>query len=141
MLDINKQTMKYSLSEGRVPIYETDDDGNVKYYEDEEGNKVPFETGDYANAYSEPVVFRANIAFSGGEAQDNAYGFDNGDYDAVILTEHKECPLSKGCLIWLDNDVTRTSEGYPDSTSADFIVIGVKNALQSSKYMLRAVTK
>ena len=80
MLDINKQKMKYSRQGQRVTIYETDDDGNIIYegytdsegnftpYLDSEGNKIPRIKDEYVG-YSLPVDFRANISFSGGEAQ------------------------------------------------------------------------
>ena len=41
----NKQSMKYSLQGERIPIYETDENGNIIYYEDSGGNKIPMETG------------------------------------------------------------------------------------------------
>lgn len=53
----NKQSMKYSLQGERVPIYETDENGNIIYYEDSDGNKIPMETGEYTTGYSHPVSF------------------------------------------------------------------------------------
>ena len=50
------------MQDERVPIYETDDDGNIIYYEDADGNKIPLETGDYTTGYSKPVPFFANIS-------------------------------------------------------------------------------
>ena len=41
MLDINKQRMKYSQHGQRVTVYERDDDGEIKYYVDGDGNKIP----------------------------------------------------------------------------------------------------
>ena len=57
----NKQSMKYSLQDVKVPIYETDDDGNIIYYTDEDGNQIPLETGEHETGYSQPVSFFANI--------------------------------------------------------------------------------
>jgi hypothetical protein len=139
MLEINKQSMKYSLQGQTVTIYEKDDDGNNKYYETSDGEKIYYTHE--ANGYSDPVDFMANIAFSGGEAQNEEYGFNTADFDAILLTDREECPLAKGSLIWLNSEVTRTSEGTIDETSADFIVVGVKSALASTKYVLRAVVK
>ena len=45
MLDINKQSMKYSRQNGRrILIYEKDDEGNIVYagYTDSDGNFVPY---------------------------------------------------------------------------------------------------
>ena len=56
----NKQSMKYSLQGERVPVYETDENGNIIYYTDSDGNKIPMETGEYTTGYSQPVSFFAN---------------------------------------------------------------------------------
>lgn len=139
MLEINKQSMKYSLQGQIVTIYEKDDDGNNKYYETSDGEKIYYTHE--VNGYSDPVDFMANIAFSGGEAQNEEYGFNTADFDAILLTDREEYPLAKGSLIWLNSEVTRTSDGTIDETSADFIVVGVKSTLASTKYVLRAVVK
>lgn len=139
MLEINKQSMKYSLQGQTVTIYEKDDDGNNKYYETSDGEKIYYTHE--VNGYSDPVDFMANIAFSGGEAQNEEYGFNTADFDAILLTGREEYPLAKGSLIWLNSEATRTSDGTIDETSADFIVVGVKSALASTKYVLRAVVK
>lgn len=141
MLDINKQKMKYSLQGDKVPVYETDDEGNIKYYTDDEGNKIPFDTGSYETSYSEPIEFRANIAFSGGEAQEQVYGFDASDYDGVIIADNNEFPLEKGSLIWLSSEVGYKESGSVDDTTADFTIVGIKPSLSYTKYMLKAKVK
>ena len=139
MLDINKQAMKYSLQEQTVTVYEKDEDGNLKFYETEDGEKIYYtheETG-----FSEPIDFRANISFSGGKAQSKEYGFDTADFDAILLTDKNVLPIQKGDLIWLDSKPTYTSDSLVDETSSDFTVVGIKPALCSTKYMLKAVVK
>ena len=148
MLDINKQAMKYSLQGQTVTIYERDDDGNILYYTDndgnpyldDEGNKMP-KVLEEKTGFSEPVDFKANIAFSGGEAQSKEYGFDTADFDAILLTDRNMLPIQKGDLIWLDSKPTYTSDSLVDETSADFTVVGIKPALKSTKYMLKATVK
>lgn len=148
MLDINKQAMKYSLQGQTVTIYERDDDGNILYYTDNdgepyldsEGNKIP-KVLEEKTGFSEPVDFKANISFSGGEAQTMEYGFNSSDFDAVILTDKEKYPFGKGDLIWLDSKPTYTDDSLVDETSADFTVVGTKPALCSTKYMLKAVVK
>lgn len=148
MLDINKQAMKYSLQGQTVTIYERDDDGNILYYTDNdgepyldsEGDKIP-KILEEKTGFSEPVDFKANIAFSGGEAQSKEYGFDTADFDAILLTDRNTLPIQKGDLIWLDSKPTYTSDGLVDETSADFTIVGIKPALYSTKYMLKAVVK
>lgn len=148
MLDINKQAMKYSLQGQTVIIYERDDDGNILYYTDndgnpyldDEGNKMP-KVLEEKIGFSKPEDFEANIAFSGGEAQSKEYGFDTADFDAILLTDRNTLPIQKGDLIWLDSKPTYTSDSLVDETSADFTIVGIKPALHSTKYMLKAVVK
>ena len=148
MLDINKQAMKYSLQGQTLTIYERDDDGNILYYTDNdgepyldsEGNKIP-KVLEEKTGFSEPVDFKANIAFSGGEAQTKEYGFNTADFDAILLTDRNTLPIQKGDLIWLDSKPTYTSDSLVDETSADFTIVGIKPALYSTKYMLKAVVK
>lgn len=139
-LEINKQSMKYASYGKEVEIYEKDDDGNIKYFVTEEGQKIPL-IDHKEISYEEPVSFRANISFSGGEAQAKEYGFDVNDFDAIIVTDRGTYPIKKSDIIWLDSEVEYTEDGYIDKTSADFTVVGVKPALRSTKYVLKAVTK
>ena len=142
MLDINKQAMRYSQHGQKVTIYEKDEDGNIKYYVDGDGNKIPL-IADEKVGFSEPVDFRANIAFSGGEAKVEEFGFNAADYDAIMLTDKNEFPLKKGDLIWLNSEVAYIDEDAKtvDETSADFTIVGVKPALTSTKYVLKAIVK
>lgn len=152
MLDINKQAMKYSLQGQTVTIYERDEDGNILYegytdtegnfipYLDDEGNKIP-KILEEKTGFSEPVDFKANIAFSGGEAQSKEYGFDTADFDAILLTDRNTLPIQKGDIIWLDSKPTYTSDSLIDETLADFTIVGIKPALYSVKYMLKATVK
>ena len=61
MLDINRQKMFYSKQIGQVPVYDTDEDGNLKYIT-VDGNQVPIETGEYTTGYDVPVPFRSSIS-------------------------------------------------------------------------------
>ena len=83
----NKQSMKCSLQGERVPIYETDENGNIVYYTDSDGNKIPIETGEYTTGYSQPVSFFGNIAMSGGEVDSVEFGIDVSGYDATLVVD------------------------------------------------------
>ena len=148
MLKINTQPMKYALQGQTVTIYERDDDGNILYYTDSDGNPYLDDSGnkipkvlEEKTGFSEPVDFKASISVSGGEAQTKEYGFNTADFDAVLLTDREKYSLQKGDLIWLNNEPTYTDEGLIDETTADFTVVGVKPALKSTKYMLKATVK
>ena len=90
-----------------------------------------------------PVDFRANISFSGGEAQAQEYGFNVADFDAVIITDRNKFPFSKGDIIWLDSEVGYKDEdkAHVDELTSDFVIVGVKPSLTSTKYVLKARTK
>lgn len=138
-LNKNKQKMKYSIKVERKPIYETDSDGNIIYYEDEEGNRIPLETGEYEMGYSEPVEFYSNISMSGGEAEAREFGLSVADYDAVLVLDKNKVPLKEGSLIWHEKEVKFKADGEVDTTSADYTVKKVANSLNSAKYVLKAL--
>lgn len=138
-LNKNKQKMKYSIKVERKPIYETDSDGNIIYYEDEEGNRIPLETGEYEMGYSEPVEFYSNISMSGGEAEAREFGLSVADYDAVLVLDKNKVPLKEGSLIWHEKEVKFKADGEVDTTSADYTVRKVANSLNSAKYVLKAL--
>ena len=83
----NKQKLYYATYSDEIPSYETDDDGKIKYTE-VDGELVPIQIGIMAG-YNKPVIFYANIARSGGEAEAKEYGFDIGSYQAVLSSSDK----------------------------------------------------
>lgn len=153
----NQQSMMYSLQLGTVPIYQTDEDGNILYYEDSEGNKIPLETGGEDIIFSTPQPFMANISESGGESTALEYGLSPEDYTAVLLIQKNAYPLVEGALIWANStpeykyggeEVTYEIDGKevkttaPEQTSADYMVKKVpKMPLNFAKILLDAVVK
>lgn len=142
-LNQNKQKMFYSLQGEKIPIYETDSDGNIIYYEDSDGNRIPLETGEYEIGYSEPVEFYSNISMSGGEAEAQEYGLSVSDYNAILVCQKGYVPITEGSLIWLESEV-----GYKDMdktildpNSADYAVIKVSKSISFVKYILKARVK
>lgn len=51
-----KQRMYYALLVGKEPIYERDDNGNI-IYRIHAGERIPVETGEFKDKYSEPIMF------------------------------------------------------------------------------------
>lgn len=153
----NKQRMMYALQLGTVPIYQTDEDGNILYYEDSEGNKIPLETGDEDIIFSTPQPFMANISESGGESTALEYGLSPEDYTAVLVVAKNAVPLVEGSLIWANSkpeykyggkEVTYEIDGKevtttaPEQTSADYMVKKTpKMPLNFAKILLDAVVK
>lgn len=138
----NKQKMYYALQSGEVPIYEYDEDGNIKYITID-GEQVPVETGEYELGYSEPVEFFGNIALSGGDSEVVEYGIDTSAYDATLVTDKGAVPLTETSLIWFQSEVgyKDTAKTIVDGNTADYRVLAVKPSLNEAKYILGKLTK
>lgn len=135
----NKQKMKYSLQGADIPVYETDDDGNIIYFE-EDGVKIPLETGETTLGYSEPVEFEASLSYGNGEAETQEYGFSIADYNAVMIVARGTLPIKEGSLIWTDNEVVEV-DGIVDPASANLRVVAKKPSLNYDRYLLRTVVQ
>lgn len=137
-LQANKQSMKYSLQDGQVPIYETDEDGNIIYYEDADGNKIPIETGECTTGYSQPVSFFANINNKLNEVVWQDYGIDNSTNYAQLIVSKGELPLKAGSVIWKKSEVGYKDEAKTivDDKSCDYIVKGVADEGMSEDLFL-----
>ena len=142
LLRKNMQPMKYSLQDGRVPIYERDENGDIVYIE-VDGEKIPVETGEYETGYSAPVDFMGNISMSGGEAEAKEFGMDIGDFDAVIILEKDAIPISETSIIWHTSPVKYKDEqnAIVDSKSADYAVKRVSPSLNFTKVLLQRIVK
>ena len=93
-LNKNKQVMYYSLLDKEIPVYDLDDDGNIKYIEID-GAMVPVETGETRIVYSSPVQFKGNISVSGGESQATEFGLNLGDYSAILISDKGLLPIDE----------------------------------------------
>lgn len=139
----NKQKMYYALLDREMPVYERDADGNIIYYTDADGNKIPLETGETELGYSKPIEFFANIALSGGESEVVEYGIDVSAYDATLIVDKNAIPLTETSLIWFESEVSYkdTDKTIVDPNSADYKVLEVKPSLNVSKYILGKIVK
>lgn len=164
----NKQKMKYALQIAEIPIYVTDENGNIEYdsytdsegnkipYLDESGNKIPLDSGEKEIVYSTPKDFKANISMSGGEAEAKEYGLSTADYEAVLNYSRGAFPLVEGALIWFESKVeykyggqeieVETDNGkvktkVPIPESADFMVLKTPKSINEEKAILKAVNK
>lgn len=151
----NQQSMYYALQIGEVPIYNRDEngeiiyesyedsDGNIIYILDDDGNKIPQETGEYEIGYSKPHEFFGNIAMSGGEAEAVEYGIDISAYDATLIVEKGSLPIDETSLLWFESEVgyTDTSMTHSDGHTADYKVLAVKPSLNFTKYILGRIVK
>ena len=123
MLDINRQKMFYAKQIGQVPVYDTDEDGNLKYIV-VDGNKVPIETGEYTTGYDVPVPFYASISNKLSESLIKEFGVDNSTNFVQIVDDKGKLPFSVGDLVWKKSAV-QYKAAMVDNTSCDYIVKGV----------------
>ena len=137
-LESNKQSMKYSLQCERVPIYETDENGNIIYYEDSDGNKIPYETGEYTTGYSRPVSFFANINNKLNEVVWKDFGIDDSTNYSQIIASKDELPLKVGSVIWKKSEVGYKDDDKTsvDETTADYTVKGIADEGMSEDLFL-----
>lgn len=124
MLRINKQKMKYSLQGKRIEVYERDQDGDIKFYESDSGEKIPLIKKEVVG-FSEPTIFYANISNKLSEVLAKQFGIDDSTNYAQIITDKGLLPIKAGDLIWKKLDVKYDEDGIVDSTSADYTVMGV----------------
>lgn len=141
MLDINKQLMKYSQHGQKVTIYEKDDDGNIKYYVDGDGNKIPL-IADEKVGFSEPKEFYANISNKLSEVLVKEFGVDDSSTYVQIVTDKGYLPLKAGDVVWKKSEVEFDADNLPDPTSADYTVKGVADeGLTVDLYLLQKTVK
>lgn len=133
-LNKNTQKMYYANQDRVVPIYE--------YYEDEDGNMIPLDTGETKLVYSEPIEFKGNISLSnGGEVEVQEFGLSQADYSAILVVGKDYIQLSETSLIWHTTEPTKDIDGNTNEFSADYRVVKVSDSLNVSKYALQKVVK
>lgn len=137
----NKQKMWYSLQNGKEPIYKLDEDGNIEYITDDEGNQVPVETGEYKISYTDPVAFKGYVGSQLENAIMRAWGSDNTNNFAVLVVDKQEkdenntlLDFPNGAIIW-----RKKAPVVPfDFTTAEYTVDGVMDEeLNETSYYLR----
>lgn len=133
----NKQKMYYCNQVGVRDVYETDADGNIEYVT-VDGEQVPISAEERVPLYGEPVPFSANINARLHDAIMRAFGADNSKNYAQVVTAKNEFDWKIGTRIWMQTEVKRTSDGYVDYESADYVVMGVLDeSLNEDAYYLQ----
>lgn len=140
----NKQRMFYSLQDDEIPIYEsyTDEEGNVIYITDDDGNKI--ETGETTIGYTKPVEFKANITNKLNEVVWQDYGIDDSTNYAQIIVSKSYLPLKSGSVIWKKSEIVYKDDDntIPDESSADYTVKGVADeGLNEDLFLLKRNVK
>lgn len=133
MARVNKQKMHYALYGKEVPIYD--------YYTDNEGNKIPLDTGETKITYENPVEFFGNIALSGGESEAVEFGLNLADYEAILVVAKNTLPIDETSRIWHNTEPTYNEDGTVNEVSADYTVVKVSPSLNVDKFVLKKVVK
>ena len=119
----NKQKMYYALQVGEVPIYETDEYGNIIYTDD----GTPIETGEYEIGYASPVEFSNGISGKLSEVLIEAFGINDTSLYAQMDYMENEYPFEVGTLIWKKSEIEYKDSGRTmvEPKSADYEVAGI----------------
>jgi hypothetical protein len=126
--------MYYANQDRVVPIYE--------YYEDEEGNMIPLDTGETKLVYGEPIEFKGNISLSnGGEVEVQEFGLSQADYSAILVTSKNTLPITETSLIWYENEPKKDIDGNTNEYSADYRIVKISKSLNFDKLVLQKVVK
>lgn len=133
--------MFYSMPGEPQPVYMRDEDGNILYITLPDGTKIPQETGQFTNGYSEPTEFWAVITSSGGKATDETYGVDLSGYDALLYFIGDEYKFTEQTLIWYESEPTMLEDGSPDPEKADYIIRRVPPHLNETVYLMEKIAK
>lgn len=128
MLQKNKERLWYALYSDEIPVTEIDDDGTV------------LKTGEMKSGYSEPVMFYANIALSGGESEAVEFGLNLSDYSAKIVLSKDRIPIDETSLVWEKQPILN-EDGTVDAKSADYTVVKVAPSKNVDKFALQKRVK
>lgn len=130
----NEQTLYYANYLGEVPVYATDDDGNI-LTQTIDGETVQV-IDSYRQGYSEATEFSANISFNSGETAMSEFGLNPSQYNAVINATKGMFPFDEQTLIWHTSE-PEYKDGVIVPESADYRVIAIKTSLNEERFILK----
>lgn len=130
----NEQTLYYANYVGEVPVYATDDDGNI-LTQVIDGETVQV-IDSYRQGYSEATEFRANISFNSGETAMSEFGLNPGQYNAIINATKGKFPFNEQTLIWHTSE-PEYNDGVIVPESADYRIIAIKTSLNEERFILK----
>lgn len=138
----NRQKLYVSNKVDKVPIYERDENGDIKYIM-VDGKLVPIETGEFEIGYSYPRLIYGNISLSGSEATPVEYGLDISGYDAKLQGVDKPNGITETSLIWHKSPLVWKDRAKTiiNPNSADYRVTRVSPSINEDKFLLTKVAK
>lgn len=131
----NEQTLYYAMYLDKIPVYATDDSGNI-LTTNVDGVDVEVVEA-YIQGYSEPTEFKANISFNSGETYMAEYGLDVSKYNAVINATKGKFPFTEQTIIWHKSSPAYDEHGLVRPESADYKVVAIKTSLNEERFILK----
>ena len=129
---INQKEIYYATYSESVPVYETDEDGNIIYVDG-----IPVETGEYTTGRGNPVKAKMSVSASKGEANSQPFGTDVA-YTKVLCTCDMNLPIDENTVLWVDIAPTLKENGSTDSKH-DYKVVRVAKGLHNVLYAIEKV--
>lgn len=140
----NKQKLYYALLVGSVPEYQLDENGNKIVDYESGGVTYYMETGVDDPLYSVAVAFEGNISLGGSDVTRQEYGISEDKYEAVLVTNKGQLPITETSLLWYQTTPTTKTvdqKTYADDSTADYKVLKVIPSLNNDRYILAKVVK
>lgn len=131
----NEQTLYYANYVGEVPIYATDEAGNI-LTTDVDGVAEPVIEA-YQQGYGEVTEFKANISFNSGETYMAEYGLDTTSYNATINATKGKLPFNERTIIWHKSTPRYDLLNNVLPESADYRVVAIKTSLNEERFILK----
>lgn len=131
--------MYYSNYKGAEDVYETDEDGNIKYIEID-GEQIPVKAGVKKASYTEPTLFYSSIQSQLSELRIKSWGIDQSALYSEIVVSKGYLPkdFGVGSIIWLQSEIAYEDDGTPKQSSSDFTVMGIDlEGLTEDLYLLQ----
>lgn len=132
----NQQTLYYQLYSEKIPLYETDLDGNIIY---DPVTREPLLTGETKVGYSDPVEFRANVSANRGESSSDPFGIDL-LYDKTMVSFDMMLPIDELSVLFVDKKPEFGADGNL-ANSADYKVVKVAKSLNSVLFAIKKITE
>lgn len=133
----NTQMLRYVLFEEDVPVYETDDAGNV-IFDNIDGAEVA-RILEYRNGYRNVQTFAGNIGFAGGESEAEVFGISVDAYDSRLVLPNDKVPITETSLIFKESEPKYDTKGNLKKSSADFRVVKIARGLTDTVYLLKRI--
>lgn len=112
-LAINQQTIYYAL-----------------YQSTEEVTQDGLYTGEWNEAYSDPVAIEASVSAARGSSDIELFGISD-SYTKTLVVDDTDCPIDEASLLWIDAD--------PANEQHDYEVMRVAKSLNHITYAVQKV--